>query len=88
MDEIEKLKEKIQNLEERNQKVESDKAWETSRFRVVLITVVTYIVASLVLRVIGVGNPFLNSLIPTIGYFLSTLSLPFIKKWWTKNKNK
>lgn len=87
MEEIEKLKEKIRNLEERNERVEADKAWETSRFRVILITIITYIIAGLVLRVIGVGNPFLNALIPTLGYFLSTLSLPFIKKWWIKNKN-
>lgn len=76
------LEERIKKIEERNTRVEGDKAWETSVFRKMLITVVTYIIAGLVLVSIGNDDPFMNSLIPSIGYLLSTLSLPSIKRFW------
>ena len=71
-------------IKERNLKVEADKAWETSFFRIVLISIVTYVIASFVMYFIGVKNFLLNALIPTIGYLLSAQSLPLIKHWWIK----
>lgn len=62
--------------------MEADKAWETSIFRVISITAGTYIIAGLVLYAIGNEYPLRNALIPTLGYFLSTQSLPFLKKRW------
>ena len=82
MEEIEKV---LQDIKERNRRVEADKAWETSAFRKLLIAIITYIVASIVLYAIGVPNFFLSAIIPTLGFLLSTLSIPFIKKWWIKN---
>ncbi len=82
---IEEFTKEIEVLKERNARVEADKAWETSSFRVFCIVVVTYMIAALVMVMIGVSNYLTNALIPTIGYFLSTLSLPFVKNWWVKN---
>ncbi len=82
MDEIERIKKEVNLIRERNKKVEADKAWETSKFRIIFITVITYIIISFVFFLIGVKNFLLNALIPTIGYYLSTRSLSFIKKWW------
>lgn len=82
---IEELTKKVEALEERNKRVEADKAWETSRFRVVCIVVVTYLIALVVMYVIGVEHYLTNAFIPTIGYFLSTQSLPFVKRWWVKS---
>ena len=79
---IQKLEEEVRAIRERNARVEGDKAWETSKFRIGLIMVVTYIIAAVVLYAIGNDNPMRNAFIPTLGYFLSTQSLPFIKKWW------
>lgn len=79
---IEELEKEVQTIKNRNLRVEADKAWEVSIFRVATITIITYIVALLVFKLIGIKNYFLNALIPTIGYFLSTQSLPFIKRWW------
>ncbi len=84
MDELSEIKIEIAAIQERNRRVEVDKAWERSGFRIVSITVTTYIVALLVMHTIGVQNYFLNALIPTVGYLLSTQSLPFIKQWWIK----
>lgn len=76
----------VEEIKERNRRVEMDKAWETSFTRRILIAAVTYIVATIWLSVIGVGNSFLNATVPTLGYVLSTLSLPFIKNWWIKKQ--
>ena len=85
---IQKLEKEIEKLKARNLKVEADKAWETSYFRVFLISGIIYVIAVKVLYFIGGGNYFLNALVPAIGYFLSVQSLPFIKKWWIKNNLK
>ena len=76
--------EKIKKILERNKRVEADKAWETSWFQKITIVISTYIIASMVFYVIASKRPLLDALIPTIGYFLSTLSLPVIKRWWIK----
>lgn len=86
--EIKDIENEIIQIKERNKKVELDKAWETSTVRTVVLTITTYILASLLLIVIKNQNPFVNALIPTLGYFLSFQTLPFIKKWWIKNKSK
>jgi len=79
---IEKLKQEVACIIERNKRVEADKAWETSWFRVVSIMVLTYIFAIMFLYFIHANNIFLNALVPVIGFFLSTQSLPIIKNWW------
>jgi hypothetical protein len=87
MDErIKQLESEINLIKSRNTRVEGDKAWETSWFRAIVVTVITYIIASLVMHIIKIENVFLNALIPTVGYFLSTLSIPIIKKWWIKKQ--
>ena len=40
------MKEDIEQIKERNRRVETDKAWETSLFRVITITIITYIIAN------------------------------------------
>lgn len=74
----------IEQILERNSRVELDKAWETSKTRRAVIAIITYAVAYFFMWRIGFGEAYLNALIPTGGYLLSTLSLPFIKKYWLK----
>lgn len=81
---IKEIEKEIATIKERNLRVEADKAWETSKFRVLSITVITYIIASVVLFLLNAKNFLLSALVPTIGYFLSMQSLPAIKKWWVK----
>lgn len=83
---LQKLEKEIELLKQRNLRVESDKAWEISYFRVFLISGVIYIIAVKLLYFVGVENYFLNALMPALGYFLSVQTLPFVKKWWM-NKN-
>lgn len=84
-DRIKKLEEEIILVKDRNKKVEINKAWEVSRIRAFSILILTYIFASFALYVIGTKNFLLGAIIPTLGYFLSTQSLPFIKRWWIRN---
>lgn len=78
-DEMEK---EIAALKDRNARVEADKAWETSKFRIYSIAFITYIVAVALLTAIGNDHAVRNALVPVAGYFLSTQSLPWVKKWW------
>ncbi|EKD92631.1 MAG: hypothetical protein ACD_28C00379G0009 [uncultured bacterium] len=78
---IDYLEQAIVQIQQRNQKVEGDKAWETSKFRIGLIMAMTYVVAVALLYEMKNPHFFLNALIPTMGYFLSTQSLPTLKKW-------
>lgn len=76
------IEEEIQTIKDRNKRVEADKAWETSLSRKVLILVTTYIVASLALYTLGVSDFYFGAIIPTLGFFLSTLTFPAVKKRW------
>ena len=75
----------IEEIKVRNARVELDKAWETSWTRRIFIGAMTFIIASIWLKIIDGENIFLKALIPTGGYLLSTLSLPAIKKIWIGN---
>jgi hypothetical protein len=76
----------IQHILERNKRVEADKAWEVSWTRRLFIAGVTYITACIFLYVINSPNFAANAVVPAIGYLLSTLSLPWLKKWWLSNR--
>lgn len=75
----------VEQILERNARVELDKAWETSKTRRAVIAGATYLVAVVFMKSIGIENYFLSACIPTGGYVLSTLSLPIVKTWWIKN---
>lgn len=74
----------IEQIQERNKRVELDKAWETSWIRRGVIACITFATATTFMWKIGVSDPYLNALVPTGGYLLSTLSLSVIKQWWLK----
>ena len=84
---MENLEKEIDNIKNRNKRVELDKAWETSFTRKICIMILTYIVVVIYSYIIKkLDNIFLSSLVPVIGFFLSTLSLNIIRKIWEKNK--
>ncbi len=72
-------------LEERNRRVEKDKAWETSLTRRLLVALITYAFAVILLKfVIQAPNAWLGALVPVAGYVLSTLGLFPVRKIWEK----
>lgn len=85
--ELKELEEEIVKIKERNKKVELDKAWETSWTRKICIMILTYIVVIIYSYVIKeFDNIFLSSLVPVIGFTLSTLSLRLVRNIWGKSK--
>jgi hypothetical protein len=80
------IEREIAVLQERNARVEADKAWETSAARKLCLVVLTYILACLLMGASGVERPYIGALVPTLGFYLSTLSLGFAKSLWIKNR--
>lgn len=83
------LEKRIDLIESRNKRVELDKKWETSFTRRISICILTYIVVLLFSYLINTGNNiFLSSLVPVIGFTLSTLSMGIIRRIWLNVINK
>jgi len=82
------LEQKISEILERNSRVEADKAWETSWTRRLVLMLSTYIVLGTYMYAVEISRPWINAIVPTFGFMLSTLTLPFFKKIWIKNKKK
>ena len=80
-----KIREEIEAIKGRNARVELDKAWETSWARRICICALTYVVVVIYsLAIQNNSNIFLSSLVPVIGFALSTLSLRGVRKIWEK----
>ena len=83
------LEKRIEAVEQRNKRVESDKAWERSWLRIACICILTYGIVLLYSYLAGAKSSiFLSSAVPVIGFFLSTLSVGLVRKLWDKIKNK
>lgn len=79
----------INEIKKRNKRVELDKAWETSWTRRIGICILTYLVVILYSWIIKETNNILfSSLVPVIGFTLSTLSLRLTRKLWEKARKK
>jgi len=81
---LESLNKEIEKIKKRNKKVEIDKAWETSKTRRFLLMIFTYLAIGFYLQAIKIDRPWLNAIVPSIGFLLSTLTLPFFKEVWKK----
>ena len=85
MDNLKQLKNEVRDIQNRNKKVEADKAWETSFLRKILIAVFTYLIIVLFFFIAKLSKPFVNAIVPTLGFVLSTLTIPIFKKYWIKH---
>ena len=76
----------IEKIIERNKRVEQDKAWETSFFRRVFLTIITFILAFLFLKVIHAENAFWGACVPAGAFLLQsqTKTLAPLRKIWEK----
>lgn len=82
---LEQIKQQLESIRQRNLRVEADKAWEVSAARITSICVITYVFAALLLFSIGSERFWLNALVPVLGFYLSSQSLPAIKKHWIES---
>lgn len=86
MSEITDIKKRLSKIEERNRRVELDKTWETSPTRRFLILIFTYALIGLYMNIINVDHPWLNAVIPSLGFLLSTTTIGWIKKLWINHQ--
>jgi len=81
------IEKKITEIEKRNKRVELNKEWENSWTRRICIMILTYIIVVMYSFIIRkYDNIFLSSLVPVIGFALSTLSLKLVRKIWQNKK--
>ncbi|MBE5820317.1 MAG: hypothetical protein E7310_05860 [Clostridiales bacterium] len=81
------LEKEILKIKERNKRVELDKAWETSWSRRICICILTYIVVIVYSNMIKTSSSiWFSSLVPVIGFTLSTLSLKVVRNIWEKGR--
>ncbi len=79
--ELKNLEKEIENIKERNKKVELDKSWETSLTRKICIMILTYIVVIIYSYVIRkYDNILLSSLVPVIRIYIIYIILKIYKK--------
>lgn len=79
------IQNELDAIKDRNKRVEMDKAWETSWTRRFIILVLTYSVVVIFFVFAGLSRPFVNAIVPSLAFVLSTVSVPFFKKWWLRN---
>ncbi len=82
------IEKRVSQTEERNKRVEKDKAWETSLVRRVFITISTYILVVIFLHTIKAEKPFFGAIVPSVAYFISTASIGILKSWWLEKRRK
>ena len=79
------VEKEIENIKNRNKKVELDKKWETSWTRRICIVLLTYFIVVLYSYLTSkFSNIWLSSIVPVLGFIISTLSLKFIRKIWER----
>lgn len=84
---LEDLQKEIDEIKARNKRVEAEKDWETSWSRRIAVLILTYIVIVIFFFVAKLPDPFLNAIIPSLAFILSTSSMPFLKKLWLKKRH-
>ena len=82
------IEKRISIIEERNRNVEIDKSWETSIARRLLLVIFTYLAIGTYMFYAGLPKPWLNAIVPSVGFMLSTLTLPIFKRLWINFYNK
>jgi hypothetical protein len=78
------IEQRLAALEQRNAKVDSNKAWEGSWTRRGFIMLVTYAVAVAWLWAIHESNLWLKAVVPVAGFLLSTLTIGPLKQVWVR----
>lgn len=85
--ELERLEKEIEEIKNRNKRVELDKAWETSWTRRICICILTYLVVVTYTFVIRLyDNILLSSLVPVIRIYLINFIIKICKENLGKNR--
>ena len=78
---LEELEQELKAIKERNNRVELDKAWETSGTRKICICILTYVVVIIYSYIVrNFDNIFLSSLVPVIRIYIIYIIIKIYKK--------
>ena len=84
MSNLKQFEQEIKKLKQRNENVEINKAGETSYTRRGILMLFTYLAVGVYLWAINIPRPWLNAIVPSVAFMLSTLTLSFFKRMWIK----
>lgn len=82
------LEQEIKQIQERNKRVELDKAWELSWTRKFIVAFLTYVVVVCFFVFAHLPDPFINSIVPALAFIISNLSMSVFKKIWLRFRKK
>jgi len=85
---IQYVKKEIESIKARNTRVEANKAWEASWTRRITVSLATYLVVCIFFFYLGSPRPFIDAIVPVLGFLFSTLSVDIIKSWWLEKQYK
>lgn len=80
------LENRLSAMDYRDRVKNYDKEFGSSLIRVTIVMAITYAVLSVYMLLINVDRPFTGAIIPTIGFQLSTLSLPSIRACYVERR--
>ena len=80
------LEARVRAIEERNRRVEADKAWETSWTRRFLVAALTYAVIATYLQVVVHISPWINAVVPMVAFLASTVVFGVFKRAWIRRR--
>jgi hypothetical protein len=83
---LSRIESELAAIAARNERVTADIAWEVSIARRFTVAAITYFFASLLLWALGNSTFLLNAFVPTAGYIVSTLTLPWAKRRWGRSQ--
>jgi hypothetical protein len=86
MDKIKQIQKELDEIKVRNKRVESDKEWETSLPRKIIIMVLTYLCVVVLFFYAKLPNPLINAIVPSLAFMISTLTLGFFKNIYFRKK--
>ena len=87
MTNLNEIKKELDFIKSRNKRVETDKAWETSWTRKIIITITTYVLIVIFMYIAKLEKPIIGAIIPSVAYLLSVSSMTLIKKVWINKYN-
>lgn len=65
---------------------DEDRKYQSSNLRVGMIMVLTYLILLSYMSLTGVKGAYLSAVVPTIGFYLSTVSLSWVKPLFNRLK--
>jgi hypothetical protein len=85
---LDQMQSEIHALQRRNFEKDRGKEFESSYTRVIFLMAVTYFtLLAYMALVIQSNHPYLDAIVPTVGFNISTWSLPYVKEWWIQARH-